>query len=164
MNIYKEWEALSEKEMSQKEYDEFWKSYLETEKNAYQYILSNNKKVLSGKVVDLAAELKMDNIHLAGFISGINTSLITELDLEKLEEDSEINFEIDYEKLYYNMHDAKASWLYELPEWDGILSSERRKEISKEYKTSQIAVSNKIGRNEPCTCGSGKKYKKCCGK
>ena len=24
--------------------------------------------------------------------------------------------------------------------------------------------SNKIGRNEPCTCGSGKKYKQCCGK
>ena len=22
---------------------------------------------------------------------------------------------------------------------------------------------NKVGRNEPCTCGSGKKYKKCCG-
>lgn len=26
------------------------------------------------------------------------------------------------------------------------------------------AFSNKIGRNEPCPCGSGKKYKKCCGK
>jgi len=26
------------------------------------------------------------------------------------------------------------------------------------------AVSNKVGRNEPCPCGSGKKYKKCCGK
>jgi SEC-C motif-containing protein len=24
-------------------------------------------------------------------------------------------------------------------------------------------TSQKIGRNEPCTCGSGKKYKKCCG-
>lgn len=23
---------------------------------------------------------------------------------------------------------------------------------------------NKIGRNDPCPCGSGKKYKKCCGK
>ena len=23
--------------------------------------------------------------------------------------------------------------------------------------------SNKIGRNDPCPCGSGKKYKKCCG-
>ena len=22
----------------------------------------------------------------------------------------------------------------------------------------------KVGRNEPCLCGSGKKYKKCCGK
>jgi len=26
------------------------------------------------------------------------------------------------------------------------------------------AVSTKVGRNEPCPCGSGKKYKKCCGK
>ncbi len=27
-----------------------------------------------------------------------------------------------------------------------------------------IVNENKIGRNEPCPCGSGKKYKKCCGK
>jgi len=26
------------------------------------------------------------------------------------------------------------------------------------------AQANKIGRNDPCPCGSGKKYKKCCGK
>ncbi|MGB4599748.1 MAG: YchJ family protein [Trichlorobacter sp.] len=25
-------------------------------------------------------------------------------------------------------------------------------------------VSSKVGRNDPCTCGSGLKYKKCCGK
>lgn len=25
-------------------------------------------------------------------------------------------------------------------------------------------IVNKIGRNDPCTCGSGLKYKKCCGK
>lgn len=24
--------------------------------------------------------------------------------------------------------------------------------------------SSKVGRNEPCPCGSGRKYKKCCGK
>ncbi len=29
---------------------------------------------------------------------------------------------------------------------------------------SKPAVSTKVGRNEPCPCGSGKKYKKCCGK
>lgn len=28
----------------------------------------------------------------------------------------------------------------------------------------QPAVSTKVGRNDPCTCGSGLKYKKCCGK
>jgi len=27
-----------------------------------------------------------------------------------------------------------------------------------------IMVEKKVGRNEPCPCGSGKKYKKCCGK
>ena len=27
----------------------------------------------------------------------------------------------------------------------------------------QTIAPNKVGRNDPCTCGSGKKYKKCCG-
>ena len=30
--------------------------------------------------------------------------------------------------------------------------------------TSKPIISNKVGRNEPCPCGSGSKYKKCCGK
>jgi hypothetical protein len=30
--------------------------------------------------------------------------------------------------------------------------------------TAPIRSSGKIGRNEPCPCGSGKKYKKCCGR
>jgi hypothetical protein len=32
------------------------------------------------------------------------------------------------------------------------------------YKTQPGVARTKIGRNEPCPCGSGKKYKKCCGK
>ena len=28
----------------------------------------------------------------------------------------------------------------------------------------QVRKYAKIGRNDPCPCGSGKKYKKCCGK
>jgi SWIM/SEC-C metal-binding protein len=27
-----------------------------------------------------------------------------------------------------------------------------------------IVTEKKVGRNDPCPCGSGKKYKKCCGK
>ena len=29
--------------------------------------------------------------------------------------------------------------------------------------SSQLVTSAKVGRNDPCLCGSGKKYKKCCG-
>ena len=40
--------------------------------------------------------------------------------------------------------------------------------LSKEKKQSPAApavpATKKVGRNEPCPCGSGKKYKKCCGK
>ena len=59
---------------------------------------------------------------------------------------------------------ARAEWLYELPEWDNILSEEKRKELYREQKSSTTVVKPpKIGRNDPCPCGSGKKYKKCCG-
>jgi uncharacterized protein YecA (UPF0149 family) len=29
-------------------------------------------------------------------------------------------------------------------------------------RSKQVVKSKKIGRNDPCPCGSGKKYKKCC--
>ena len=31
-------------------------------------------------------------------------------------------------------------------------------------KTQPIINLQKVGRNDPCPCGSGKKYKQCCGK
>lgn len=30
--------------------------------------------------------------------------------------------------------------------------------------SSTVTKEKKVGRNEPCSCGSGKKYKKCCGR
>jgi preprotein translocase subunit SecA len=46
-----------------------------------------------------------------------------------------------------------------------------RKEVSKDKITNdgkdhvkKQATSKKVGRNDPCPCGSGKKYKQCCGK
>lgn len=36
-------------------------------------------------------------------------------------------------------------------------------ELSKPNKVKVLA-STKIGRNDPCHCGSGKKFKKCCGR
>ena len=34
----------------------------------------------------------------------------------------------------------------------------------KEKKKATPKRVNKIGRNDPCPCGSGRKYKQCCGK
>src|SRR5713101_4157065 len=53
---------------------------------------------------------------------------------------------------------------------DDICEEQGRKgeatELRKEAKRSVAATRvtrQKIGRNEPCPCGSGKKFKKCCG-
>ena len=60
---------------------------------------------------------------------------------------------------------AKADWLYGLPQWNAIFSEEEQKKLYKEQKESTtIRKEKKIGRNDPCPCGSGKKYKKCCGR
>jgi preprotein translocase subunit SecA len=40
----------------------------------------------------------------------------------------------------------------------GIVKHEKPKEREK------VPAGKGIGRNDPCPCGSGKKYKKCCGK
>lgn len=46
------------------------------------------------------------------------------------------------------------------PQWE----EEPLEEEPEYWEPQQPAVSQKVGRNEPCPCGSGKKYKKCCGK
>ena len=61
---------------------------------------------------------------------------------------------------------VEAHWLYNLRGWDDILPEDYRLKTQKEYKKSKIVVNKeaKVGRNDPCPCGSGKKYKKFCGK
>ena len=71
----------------------------------------------------------------------------------------------DKEKLYKNMVDAKADWLYGLPMWDNIFDEDKKKALYREAKKANTVIKGKkVGRNDPCPCGSGKKYKFCCGK
>lgn len=164
MSLFKKWEELAEMDRSQEEYEEFWREYFKKEENNYKYILENKLEIISGRVDELAEKYSMDTVSFAGFLYGINTSLTNPVDLDNLSEETEIKLQIDFEKLYFNMLDAKADWLYNLAEWDGILSQDKRTEIAKEFKRSKIVIKeDKIGRNDPCPCGSGKKYKKCCG-
>ena len=159
MNIFELWKEKTEKGGD----PGFFDGYLEKEMNAYTEILSEGSGVLQGTCSELAEKYGMDLVVFAGFMDGMSTSLQSPLKLESLTEDSNIDIAIDFEKLLYNMHAAKANWLYLLEEWENILPEEKREEIKKQFNTDTQAVSNKVGRNDPCPCGSGKKYKKCCG-
>ena len=164
MSLYEQWKDLANMQQTQQAQAAFSSEYFNAETENYKKILANKDTVFSGKLSELAKEFGMTDVVFAGFMDGINESLKEGYELDSLTEESEISLNVDFEKLFYNMLDAKAKWLYTLPEWADILSEETRRELTKKWRLSGQAVSEKtVGRNDPCPCGSGKKYKKCCG-
>lgn len=168
MSLYDAWKKVSETHENQDAEIAFWKEYLNVEREIYRKVLVEKTETIEGKVADLAAKYETSPEYFMGFIDGISESLkedLTEEKLETIEADTEVKLEIDWEKLYYNMVAVEAHWLYNLQGWNNILSEDKRKELQKAFKATKTVVKDeKIGRNEPCPCGSGKKYKKCCGK
>lgn len=143
----------------------FWAVYFNTEKEIYEKLLTNPDEVVAGTVKELADKFQVDLMTMVGFLDGINDSLKEANPIETMEEDTVVNLGFDKEKLYKNMVDAKADWLYELPQWNKIFDEDKRKELYREQKRSgTIVKGHKVGRNDPCPCGSGKKYKFCCGR
>lgn len=152
-------------DMDQNTVQKFWGTYFEIEKGIYEQLLANPDEEVKGTVKELAEKYGVEVFTMTGFLDGINDSLKEPNPIEEMEEDTVVSLAFDKEKLYKNMVDAKAEWLYELPQWENIFSEEKRKELYKEQKNSgTIRKEKKVGRNDPCPCGSGKKYKKCCGK
>nr|WP_320027046.1 SEC-C metal-binding domain-containing protein [uncultured Acetobacterium sp.] len=165
MSLYETWKNYIEENCStQEQQNEFWEKYCAEEQVLYQKILGEKITTISGKVEELAKESNMIPAQYMGFIDGISDSLTTPIELDSIELDSEIKLEIDFAKLYKNMLAVPAEWLYTLKEWDNFFSEDERVELEKEFKRSKTVVNEvKVGRNDPCPCGSGKKYKKCCG-
>ncbi len=164
MSLYKQWVDLIEGQTDET-FEAFWKEYSETETKIYAHILENKDTHLAGKFGELVEKFEADPVIFMGFLDGIQTSLNNPFELEKIDENSDIDLDIDFEKLFFNMLKAEAEYLYTLPQWEDVLSEERILEIIKEFKRSKTVHKEKEpGRNDPCPCGSGKKYKKCCGK
>ena len=165
MSLYKQWTENLESIKTQEDYQAFFNEYMSKETECYKNILQAKNPVIEGKIKDLAEKNNMAEVEFMGFLDGANSSFKEALVLDDLTEESEIKAQLDFEKLLWNMHDAKAEWLYGMKEWEEIFDDEKRKQIKKEYNRSKIVVKEKkIGRNDPCPCGSGLKYKKCCGK
>ena len=144
MSLMKQWEDMvsvfnNDAQAQQK----FWTDYYLQEKAIYEKLLENPTEVISGTVQELADRFEMDVVLFGGFLDGINESLKEANPVAEIEADSQVKIDIDLEKLYYNMVAAKAEWLYELPQWNDLLSEEKRKELYKAQKRSMIVVKGK---------------------
>ena len=166
MGILKQWRDMAYDEKANRgDIQRMWNTYFAKEKEIYAQLLANPDEVVTGTVKELAEKYGVDLMTMTGFLDGINDSLKEPNPIEEMEEDTVVNLGFDKEKLYKNMVAAGADWLYGLEEWEPIFDEEKRKELYKEQKESgTVRKPAKIYPNDPCPCGSGKKYKKCHGR
>ncbi len=163
MSLFDQWKEQLSGQTSET-FDAFWDKYSSGETRIYSALLKTGNPIVQGNLRKMAERYEVEPVIFMGFLDGINTSLNTPISLEDVGEEDHLTLNIDFEKLYFNMLKANADYLYTLDSWNSILSDEKRQEITKEYKKSKTVVKEKTpGRNDPCPCGSGRKYKKCCG-
>ena len=166
MALLQEWQKVAYNDKADRaEIERFWSSYFTKEKGVYEKLLSNPDERVEGTVKELAEKYNLTIMEMTGFLDGINECLVKENPIEEMDENTHVNLFFDKEKLYKGMVAAKADWLYNLPMWKEIFDEETLKRFYLEQRKSGTVIKErKIGRNDPCPCGSGKKYKKCCGK
>ena len=166
MALLQEWrDTAYSQSTDKKQMEEFWKEYFQLEKGIYEKLLENPEETVTGTVGELAEKYEVPVQIMTGFLDGINDSLKEKNPIEEMTKDTVVNLGFDTTMLYKNMVDAKADWLYNLPAWEKIFDEETRKTLYLEAKKMNTIVKpKKVGRNDPCPCGSGKKYKFCCGR
>jgi hypothetical protein len=108
--------------------------------------VANNRNMIlegiAGKYRDLAVQAR--NPHSSLF-SDLQSEVFDFYTPEAIAERQRQREEKEEEKLYWNPDDKPAPAGYKFAGKGGLVRTE------------------KVGRNDPCPCGSGKKYKKCCG-
>ncbi len=166
MALLEQWRSKAYDETANKaDLQRLWQVYFQEERDIYAELLKNPDEVVEGTVKELSEKYGVPLMTMVGFLDGINDSLVNQNPIEEMEEDTRVNLGFDKELLYKNMVGAGADWLYNLEEWNEIFDEAKRKELYKEQKSSTTIVKgDKVYPNDPCPCGSGKKYKKCCGK
>ncbi len=166
MGLLEQWRSAAYSETADKSaLQKLWNDYFQKEKGIYELLLANPDEEVRGTVSGLAEKYGVNVMTMTGFLDGINDSLKEPNPIEEMDENTEVSLAFDKELLYKNMVGAEADWLYGLEQWNEIFDEETRKKLYKEQKASTtIRKGPKVYPNDPCPCGSGKKYKKCCGK
>ena len=150
-SLLDQWRGMAyDQTLSKDQLEKFWANYFLIEKGIYEKLLADPDTVVKGTVKELAEKYGQDVMTMVGFLDGINDSLLTSNPIETMTEDTEVSLAFDKERLYKNMVDAKADWLYGLPQWEAIFDEETRKRLYREQKASgTIRKPKKIGRNDP---------------
>lgn len=166
MALLDQWKEIAYSQTEDKKVlEKLWMDYFQEETNIYAELLKNPDTVVKGTVKELAEKYHVSIMSMTGFLDGINDSLKEPNPIEEMEEDTVVNLGFDKELLYKNMVAAQADWLYKLEAWKDIFDEDTRKALYKEQKDSTtIRKAPRVYPNDPCPCGSGKKYKKCCGR
>lgn len=166
MALLKQWHEIAYSETANKnELQRLWAEYFNKEKEIYIELLKTPDEAVEGTVQELADKFQVDLMTMTGFLDGINDSLKEANPIEEMEADTKVSLGFNKELLYKNMVGAGADWLYELEAWQEIFDDETRKQLYREQKVSTTVVKgDRVYPNDPCPCGSGRKYKKCCGK
>ncbi|MCL2461145.1 MAG: SEC-C metal-binding domain-containing protein [Defluviitaleaceae bacterium] len=164
MTLYEQWTSRAY-DKSGKAVKAFWDKYLPEEQKIYEDLIGNKQNRISGSVAGLAEKYGMEPECVCGFMDGIHDALNEDVEVKELALDSQLDVSFEFDALFKKMAEYKAEHLYTLPQWDAMYSPEDKERLIKEQRTSKTYVreTEKIGRNDPCPCGSGKKYKKCCG-
>ena len=155
MALLEEWQKIAyDQQADRGKLQKFWQRYFMLEKGVYEKLLTNPDEKVEGTVKELAEKYDLSIMDMTGFLDGINDSLVTPNPIDTMEEDTKVSLAFDKEKLYKNMVDAKADWLYELPQWDEIFDADTKRKLYLEQKKSgTVVVGKKVGRNDPCPCG-----------
>ncbi|MFS0821436.1 SEC-C metal-binding domain-containing protein [Bacillus sp. 1P02SD] len=71
---------------------------------------------------------------------------------------------IEIEQVAYSFYTIVGEKHPDLLEWKRVAMGNEMQFQNTMMEPAPVRNENKVGRNDPCPCGSGKKYKKCCGK
>ncbi|MDO8885705.1 preprotein translocase subunit SecA [Candidatus Oleimmundimicrobium sp.] len=153
--------SLKQEELHQKLFDSAKQVYQEKEKELGQDILRELERHIMLQVVDRRWRRQLSDIdYLKG---GIGLRAIGQRDpLVEFKREAFIKWEDtmhgikeDFVKYIFHAHVVK----------EPHHTADSKTLPSQAVETKKpVKMGKKIGRNDPCSCGSGKKYKKCCGK
>ena len=89
MALLKEWYAVAYDEKANKgDLQRFWARYFELEKGIYEQLLTNPDEEVKGSVKELAEKYNLTTLEMAGFLDGINESLVEANPIDDMEEDT----------------------------------------------------------------------------